>query len=160
ARSRSGKSAGARIAAPGASGARSPADGDHQRAAPRANHAGDRRDRSADEGDERADRVVIGSVNGNQSGDASSTASAVDAVHRYHDGTKHHFTRFARSLGYLDWASQPNPFRAFPGARTTSLIRHPAPIASVLRHALGLSAWKQFRGSRWSLRANPSSGNL
>jgi len=103
---------------------------------------------------------VIGSVNGNQSGDASSTASAVDAVHRYHDGTKHHFTRFARSLGYLDWASQPNPFRAFPGARTTSLIRHPAPIASVLRHALGLSAWKQFRGSRWSLRANPSSGNL
>jgi SagB-type dehydrogenase family enzyme len=30
----------------------------------------------------------------------------------------------------------------------------------VLRHALGLSAWKQFRESRWSLRVNPSSGNL
>ena len=30
----------------------------------------------------------------------------------------------------------------------------------MLRHALGLSAWKQFRDSRWSLRVNPSSGNL
>ena len=30
----------------------------------------------------------------------------------------------------------------------------------MLRHALGLSAWKQFREARWSLRVNPSSGNL
>ena len=34
-------------------------------------------------------------------------------VYRYHDGTKHDFNNFARSLGYLDWASQPRPFRAF-----------------------------------------------
>jgi SagB-type dehydrogenase family enzyme len=34
-------------------------------------------------------------------------------VQQYHDGSKHHFTRFARSLGHLDWASQPNPFRSF-----------------------------------------------
>ncbi len=33
-------------------------------------------------------------------------------------------------------------------------------IGDVLRHALGLSAWKQFGASRWSLRVNPSSGNL
>jgi SagB-type dehydrogenase family enzyme len=33
-------------------------------------------------------------------------------------------------------------------------------IANLLRYSLGLSAWKQFRGSRWSLRVNPSSGNL
>ena len=33
-------------------------------------------------------------------------------------------------------------------------------IGDVLRHSLGLSAWKQFRESRWSLRVNPSSGNL
>ncbi|TVR64991.1 MAG: hypothetical protein EA420_04215 [Candidatus Competibacteraceae bacterium] len=26
--------------------------------------------------------------------------------------------------------------------------------------SLGLSAWKQHRGSRWALRCNPSSGNL
>jgi SagB-type dehydrogenase family enzyme len=30
----------------------------------------------------------------------------------------------------------------------------------LLRYSLGLSAWKQFRESRWSLRVNPSSGNL
>jgi SagB-type dehydrogenase family enzyme len=94
------------------------------------------------------------------SGEVSGAASGIDAVHRYHDGTKHHFTRFARSLGYLDWASQPNPFRSFAGTRSTSLIRDRSAIAGVLRHALGLSAWKQFRESRWSLRANPSSGNL
>jgi len=33
-------------------------------------------------------------------------------------------------------------------------------IGGILRHSLGLSAWKQFRDSRWSLRVNPSSGNL
>ncbi|HEX3645616.1 MAG TPA: SagB/ThcOx family dehydrogenase [Vicinamibacterales bacterium] len=86
------------------------------------------------------------------------------SVHAYHDGTKHHFHRFARSLGYLDWASQPNPFRSFAGAPEVPLSPRPeAPITiigDVLRHALGLSAWKQFGGSRWSLRVNPSSGNL
>jgi SagB-type dehydrogenase family enzyme len=85
-------------------------------------------------------------------------------IHNYHDGTKHHFDRFARSLGYLDWASQPDPFRSFHGAPDCALFPRPgAPhsaIGDILRHALGLSAWKQFRGSRWSLRVNPSSGNL
>ena len=33
-------------------------------------------------------------------------------------------------------------------------------MGDVLRHALGLSAWKRFDRSRWSLRVNPSSGNL
>jgi len=92
------------------------------------------------------------------------------AVQAYHDGTKHHFQKFARSLGYLDWASQPNPFRSFAGADDHPL--HPRPdaagsgsataveIGGILRHSLGLSAWKQFRDSRWSLRVNPSSGNL
>jgi SagB-type dehydrogenase family enzyme len=110
-------------------------------------------------------------------------------VHRYHDGTKHHFNRFARSLGYLDWASQPRPFRSFAGSHSYSLFPAPdaeaggyapvavgydqlfqpagprAPISSgavgdLLRHSLGLSAWKVFGSSRWSLRVNPSSGNL
>ncbi len=109
-------------------------------------------------------------------------------VCRYHDGTKHHFGRFARSLGFLDWASQPAPFRSFPDVDTIPL--YPAPsaggtpppplafddlyrpgalaplpldavaIGDILRHSLGLSAWKAFGGSRWSLRVNPSSGNL
>jgi SagB-type dehydrogenase family enzyme len=108
-----------------------------------------------------------------------------DVVVRYHDGTKHHFHRFAQSLGYLDWASQPNPFRSFAGAPIVSLpfgtgetfggvaydqlfqLDAVAPrelsaasIGGLLRHALGLSAWKEFRESRWALRVNPSSGNL
>jgi SagB-type dehydrogenase family enzyme len=112
----------------------------------------------------------------------------VSAVHRYHDGTKHHFDRFAASLGYLDWSSQPNPFRTYIGAPRVPLFPTPGvspdykprplcyerlfdhggaaelfgrgPIGDLLRHAMGLSAWKQFRESRWSLRVNPSSGNL
>lgn len=109
-------------------------------------------------------------------------------VRAYHEGTKHHFNRFARSLGYLDWAAQPRPFRSFAGTDRVPLFPAPAaePLLSapdpsydelfapatatipvdlasigfVLRHALGLSAWKEFRASRWSLRVNPSSGNL
>lgn len=109
----------------------------------------------------------------------------IDFVHRYHDDTKHHFDRFAPSLGYLDWASQPRPFRSFagapavgfppiaaPGVRPIAYDRlfepftgEPLPITSAtighfLRHSLGLSAWKAYRGARWSLRVNPSSGNL
>ena len=101
---------------------------------------------------------------------------------QYHDGSKHHFHRFAPALGYLDWASQPNPFRSFgvpaiplshslPGAARVTydrLFQPPvgaaalsaAAIGDVLRHALGLSAWKRFRDARWALRVNPSSGNL
>jgi SagB-type dehydrogenase family enzyme len=111
------------------------------------------------------------------------------SIHRYHDGTKHDFNNFARSLGYLDWASQPSPFRAFSGAPVFPLYPSPsgvvdgyvpcpatydqmfdldtasrplsaATVGDVLRHALGLSAWKRFDRSRWSLRVNPSSGNL
>ncbi len=110
-------------------------------------------------------------------------------VHRYHDGTKHHFQRFARSLGYLDWASQPRPFRSFHHAPRFPLYPAPdaapepyaprpasydelfgsslapvpltaAAIGDLFRHSLGLSAWKAFSSSRWSLRVNPSSGNL
>ena len=88
----------------------------------------------------------------------------LDAVYRYHDGTKHHFHRFALSLGYLDWASQPNPFRTYRDAPQHPLSPRPdappSPIGGVLRHSLGLSAWKRYHTSHWSLRVNPSSGNL
>jgi len=110
-------------------------------------------------------------------------------IDRYHDGTKHHFNRFARSLGYLDWATQPRPFRSFAGSPSYPLFPAPhahldgytpvavdyhqlfepvvprtalsaAAVGDLLRHSLGLSAWKVFGSSRWSLRVNPSSGNL
>ncbi|MBI4266011.1 MAG: SagB/ThcOx family dehydrogenase [Acidobacteria bacterium] len=100
----------------------------------------------------------------------------------YHAATKHHFHRFARSLGYLDWATQPDPFRRYAGAPLRELPRaalasdvpyaalfdgtaapHPIGLASIgelLRCSMGLSAWKQYGTSRWALRVNPSSGNL
>ncbi|HXH25652.1 MAG TPA: SagB/ThcOx family dehydrogenase [Vicinamibacterales bacterium] len=100
----------------------------------------------------------------------------------YHDATKHAFHRFARSLGYLDWATQPDPFRRYAGAPVVELPREavaadvpyralfdgsqpPAPIdagtiGEFLRCSMGLSAWKHYRTSRWALRVNPSSGNL
>jgi SagB-type dehydrogenase family enzyme len=101
---------------------------------------------------------------------------------RYHDSTKHHFNRFARSLGHLDWATQPDPFRRYQGAPlralshdalaadvpyeslfTTDIPAHPITdhsIGEFLRCSMGLSAWKQYGQSRWALRVNPSSGNL
>ena len=121
--------------------------------------------------------------------DGESRQASLATVYRYHDGTKHHFHAFAQSLGYLDWASQPRPFRRF--ADTPVFPLYPAPgvaadgyarsrttfdqacerelaaaplsapaLGDMLRHALGLSAWKRFGSSQWSLRVNPSSGNL
>ena len=101
---------------------------------------------------------------------------------QYHESTKHHFQRFARSAGHLDWKTQPNPFRRYAGAPVVELPRAPvdrampyaglyeaprspadvtlASVGELLRCSLGLSAWKSIRGSRWALRVNPSSGNL
>lgn len=110
----------------------------------------------------------------------------VDRVIAYHVRTKHHFNRYARSLGFLDWANQPNPFRRFDGATLVPLpllkpedephspaydaIYQPGAVASqsltnrtisrFFELALGLSAWKKAGESEWALRNNPSSGNL
>ena len=45
------------------------------------------------------------------------------AVLDYHQTTKHSFHRFARSLGYLDWAAQPDPFRRYDRAPRLPLPR-------------------------------------
>jgi len=113
-------------------------------------------------------------------------ASKLEAVMRYHERSKHHFNRFAAGPGALDWANQPDPFRRYAGAALTRLpilgpvdpplspayetlyARGAVPCAPVtlrtlsrlLEYALALSAWKQAGGTRWALRANPSSGNL
>src|SRR5207253_1488672 len=49
-------------------------------------------------------------------------ASPKEVVVAYHERTKHHFHRYAASLGYMDWATQPDPFRRYQGA---DLIRLP-----------------------------------
>ena len=95
----------------------------------------------------------------------------VEVALAYHDRTKHFPGRYARSLGYLDWATQPDPFRRYVGAHARSLPQAPysgaapAPVSldaigELLRCSMGLSAWKQYGNSRWALRVNPSSGNL
>ena len=43
----------------------------------------------------------------------------------YHEASKHHFDRYAPGPGYLDWASQPEPFRRYPGAPLHRLAINP-----------------------------------
>ncbi len=101
----------------------------------------------------------------------------------YHERTKHHFHRYAASPGYMDWATQPDPFRRYQGADLVRLplakpgrplpywqlyalgdvSSEPLSLESIslfFRYALSLTAWKRFHDTTWSLRANPSSGNL
>jgi SagB-type dehydrogenase family enzyme len=110
----------------------------------------------------------------------------LEVVMRYHQETKHHFSRYARSLGYMDWANQPDPFRRYEGSplsalprlkpdeaplspfyedlyRDGAMVSAPVSVRSLsrfLEHSLAISAWKQAGGLRWALRTNPSSGNL
>lgn len=110
----------------------------------------------------------------------------VDQVIRYHIRTKHHFNRYAKSLGFLDWANQPDPFRRFTGADLIPLpLLRPEEepvspeydglyqrgavvvqritlrtLSRFFEFALALSAWKKAGESEWALRSNPSSGNL
>ncbi len=109
--------------------------------------------------------------------------SALDITLAYHERTKHHPFRFAPALGYMDWDTQPDPFRRFEAAAVLPLDFLPvrqepryepvfvlghiaqrsldrASISQLFQDALALSAWKQAGNSRWSLRVNPSSGNL
>jgi SagB-type dehydrogenase family enzyme len=83
----------------------------------------------------------------------------------------------------MDWATQPDPFRRYQGADLLRLPLaepgRPLPywqlyalgdvsserlslesISLFFRYALSLTAWKRFHHTTWSLRANPSSGNL
>ncbi|HSN04688.1 MAG TPA: SagB/ThcOx family dehydrogenase [Nitrospira sp.] len=116
----------------------------------------------------------------------SASTDPIDRVIRYHIQTKHHFNRYARSLGFLDWANQPDPFRRFVGAPLASLpllkadeeplspsydaiYQHGAvacqpvslrTLSRFFEYALALSAWKKAGESEWALRSNPSSGNL
>jgi SagB-type dehydrogenase family enzyme len=115
--------------------------------------------------------------------DGPDRAERVRRTLSYHKRTKHHLHRYAASSGHLDWATQPDPFRTFAGAPRVELplladaltttyhdlhvpgsVRPRRPdvnyLAILFELSLGLSAWKEFRGSRWALRCNPSSGNL
>jgi len=104
-------------------------------------------------------------------------------IEGYHERTKHHPRHYARSAGYLDWESEPEPFRRYEGAPLIRLLladQDPegtytdlfdrkgidarpfslGNIACFLELSLGLSAWKSYGNNTWALRMNPSSGNL
>lgn len=49
-------------------------------------------------------------------------ASAAEVVAAYHERTKHHFHRYAASPGYMDWATQPDPFRRYIGGKPGSTV--------------------------------------
>src|SRR3990172_6114090 len=117
---------------------------------------------------------------------AAGALDPLDLVMRYHQETKHHFSRYVRAPGSMDWANQPDPFRRFEGSPLIPLpilkrddaprsplyedLYRPGAITSApfsvralsrfLEYALAISAWKQFGEVRWALRSNPSSGNL
>ncbi len=112
----------------------------------------------------------------------SNTKTAID----YHERTEHRLPdRFAASLGYLDWETQPEPFRAYKGAEriqlplcepsstaepswavTRSNVTIPPAVLDIntlsqlLYDSLAISAWKKSGSITWALRCNPSSGNL
>ncbi|SFK17875.1 nitroreductase family protein [Methylocapsa palsarum] len=100
-------------------------------------------------------------------------------IRGYHRRTKHAPMRYALGPAFLDWTSQPSPYRLFAGSRQISLpllraegtphfpeaAPRPAPLdldalGLFLELAFGISAWKSAEGSTWALRNNPSSGNL
>ncbi|XP_074279974.1 uncharacterized protein LOC141605194 [Silene latifolia] len=115
--------------------------------------------------------------------------SKINQVLQYHKQTKHNFTQYARSPGRLDWANQPDPFRRYISSPLINLQHFPitdeeqgkksnlsyfslfnslpaakpmsfSSISQFLYDSLALSAWKTTGFSTWSLRVNPSSGNL
>lgn len=108
-------------------------------------------------------------------------ADDVARVLSYHACTKHSLQRYAAGPEALDWDAQPQAFRNWANTTRQPLphdiavadirwdelpaARPPLPfnaanIGSLLRLCVGLTAWKEYAGSRWSLRAHPSSGNL
>jgi len=113
-----------------------------------------------------------------------SASDQLQTVFDYHQATKHRFEAYASGPGFLDWATQPDPFRRYAGARLIGLDtvaptdepRYDAiftpeqmPVAAPVNlhtisqlfyDSLALSAWKRSGASRWALRVNASSGNL
>ena len=107
----------------------------------------------------------------------------VDVALAYHLRTRHAPHAYARALPYMDWDTQPDPFRRYQGCPVVLLDRAPTErdvaydavidgrlpeaegvtwdsVSRLFFDSLALSAWKEAGEARWSLRVNPSSGNL
>lgn len=108
------------------------------------------------------------------------------SIREYHEATKHSWERLYQDRHFLDWANQPNPFRTYldcpkidlgsnfekmdvPLSRLWSqnnVKPRDKPItlstlSTLLYYSMAISAWKSYPGVEpWSLRVNPSSGDL
>jgi len=106
---------------------------------------------------------------------------SLQTIFNYHEITKHSLQRYSRSLGYMDWATQPDPFRNYNSADSfelpialnnttppyhlldTSLPSAPLvkeSISQLLQLSMGIAAYKKSGGNSWAVRCNASSGNL
>ncbi len=94
---------------------------------------------------------------------------ALETVLEYHRATKHRPGAYARGPGRMDWANEPKPFRRYLGSKLIELEKQEAEGTSGLNRdgisrffysSLAISAWKSSGGAKWSLRVNPSSGDL
>lgn len=106
----------------------------------------------------------------------------LQSIFKYHEETKHAYAKYARSLGYMDWANQPNPYRSYAGSVHVALplaLDNPTPpyhmifsdllpaaplhvasISQFMQFSMGLAAIKSDGHNEWALRCNASSGNL
>jgi SagB-type dehydrogenase family enzyme len=106
----------------------------------------------------------------------------MDIFKGYHLPTRHAPHRYANSLGFMDWANQPTPFRFYEGSPVHRFSlpqeRPEVPYAQLfqpkgeskpltreslsrlLAFTAGLSTWKRDGHQQWALRMVPSSGNL
>ncbi len=105
----------------------------------------------------------------------------LQTVFNYHEQTKHNFNKYARSLGYMDWENQPNPYRSYEDVRVIQLplcFKNATPpyhlifcrvpsaplqiesLSQYLQFSMGISAMKSDGHNKWALRCDASSGNL
>ncbi|MEI8003000.1 MAG: SagB/ThcOx family dehydrogenase [Methanothrix sp.] len=104
-------------------------------------------------------------------------SASFDQVIAYHQRTKHQPHAMASGPGRLDWANQPDPFRSYEGANQIRLKRegffsqaqkgpsrhsllNMESLSQLFFESLAISGQKSYAGTKWSLRVNPSSGNL
>lgn len=94
---------------------------------------------------------------------------ALDKVLEYHEATKHRPGGHARGPAGLDWENEPGPFRRYTGSEVIPLEKLDlcrrekldlSGISQLFYGSMALSAWKLSGASKWSLRVNPSSGDL